>query len=138
MEQRGIQIFNNKNKIVCGSYKMVCPGCHCDLHVFSGNRRQQSNTNTYGAGVFIDVYPIQYVFGRVEYQHLWYNQKVKGDPHKYTSDDDFLLMGAGIKVPIGKKASAFASVLFNVLNNDKSSYYMYKNPIYSVGIEVGL
>jgi hypothetical protein len=96
------------------------------------------STNTYGAGVFTDFYPIQYVFGHVEYQHLWYNQKVKGIPQKLTMNDHFLLMGAGVKMPIGNKMSAFASVLFNVLNNENSEYYMYKNPIYGVGIEVGL
>ena len=95
-------------------------------------------TNTYGAGVFTDFYPIQYVFGHIEYQHLWYNQKVKGDPVKHAFNDHFLLMGAGAKVPIGNKMSAFASVLFNVLNNERSEHYMYKNPIYGLGIEVGL
>ena len=94
--------------------------------------------NTYGAGVFTDFYPIQYVFGHVEYQYLWYNQKVKGNPQKFTFNDNFLLMGAGVKMPIGNKMSAFASFLFNVLNNENSEKYMYKNPIYGVGIEVGL
>ena len=101
-----------------------------------GNR---VTTNTYGAGVFTDFYPIKYVFGHVEYQHLWYTQKIKGiTPVKQSFDDDFLLMGAGVKVPVGAKTSMFASVLFNVLNNERSEYYMYKNPIYSVGIDVGL
>jgi S-adenosylmethionine synthetase len=78
-------------------------------------------------------------YGHVEFQHLWYTQKVKGIPHgKQTFDDNFLLMGAGVKVPVSSKASVFASVLFNVLNNERSEYYMYKNPIYSIGIDVGL
>jgi len=93
---------------------------------------------TYGAGVFTDIYPIQYVFGRVEYQRLWYTQKVTGIPQKDTFNDNFLLMGAGAKVPVGNKMSMSASVLFNVLNNDRSEYYMMKNPIYGIGFEVGL
>jgi hypothetical protein len=99
----------------------------------------KATTNTYGAGVFTDFYPIKYVFGHIEYQHLWYNRNVKGDnPFKESSDDDFLLMGAGVKVPIGNKMSASASILFNVLNNERSEKYMYTNPIYSIGIDVGL
>jgi hypothetical protein len=96
-------------------------------------------TNTYGAGVFTDIYPIKYVFGRIEYQHLWYSENRKEDiPVKTSSDDDFLLMGAGVKVPVTDKMSAFASIMFNVLNNERSERYMYKNPIYSIGIDVGL
>ena len=95
-------------------------------------------SNTYGAGVFTDFYPIRYVFGHVEYQHLWYAQKIKGTSDKYTDSDHFLLMGAGAKVPVGGKTSVFASISFNVLNNEKSEYYMYKNPIYSIGVDVGL
>ncbi|MCL2510902.1 MAG: hypothetical protein FWF09_02500 [Bacteroidales bacterium] len=101
----------------------------------------KATTNTYGAGVFTDFYPVQNVFGRIEYQHLWYNQKVTGggEPQKYTFDDDFLLMGAGVKVPVGNKMSMFGSVLFNVLNNnEKSERYMFQNPFYSIGFEVGL
>jgi len=96
------------------------------------------SATTYGAGVFTDIYPIQYVFGRVEYQRLWYTQKVTGIPEKYTFNDNFLLMGVGARVPVGNRMSMSASVLFNVLNNEKSDYYMYKNPIYGVGVEVGL
>jgi hypothetical protein len=97
-------------------------------------------TNTYGAGVFTDIYPIKYVFGHVEYQHLWYDQKVQGgsEPGKLNFDDNFLLMGVGAKVPVTSKMAVTASILFNVLNNERSEYYMYKNPIYSVGIDVGL
>jgi hypothetical protein len=99
----------------------------------------QITTNTYGAGLFTDIYPIKYVFGRVEYQHLWYTQNTKGDPPiKQSSDDDFLLLGAGVKVPVTNKMSAFASIMFNVLNNERSERYMYKNPIYSIGFDVGL
>jgi hypothetical protein len=99
----------------------------------------KATTNTYGAGVFTDLYPIKYVFGHVEYQHLWYSRKITGpESFKESADDDFLLMGAGVKVPIGNKMSAFASVLFNVLNNERSEKYMYTNPIYSIGIDVGL
>jgi hypothetical protein len=100
---------------------------------------QRVITNTYGAGVFTDFYPIKYVFARAEYQHLWYNQKIKGiDPRSETFSDHFLLLGGGVKVPIGAKMSAYASVSFNVLNNERSEHYMYTNPIYSVGIDVNL
>jgi len=98
-------------------------------------------TNTYGGGVFARLYPIQYVFGHVEYQHLWYNQKVTGGgiaPEKFSASDNFLLTGVGAKVPVGNKMFMLGSVLFNVLNNEKSDHYMYKNPIYSIGFEVGL
>ena len=115
------------------------PGATVVYMYSQGTGGNKVTTNTYGAGVFTDFYPIKYVFGRVEYQHLWYTQKIKGtSPVTYSSDDDFLLMGVGAKLPISSKAAVSASVLFNVLNSENSDHYMYKNPIYSVGIEVGL
>jgi hypothetical protein len=120
--------------------KWFVPGVSLAYMYAQESGANRVTTNTYGAGVFTDFYPVKYVFGHVEYQHLWYNQKVKGDggSQKNTFDDNFLLMGVGAKVPIGTKMSAMASVLFNVLNNENSEYYMYKNPIYSIGIEAGL
>jgi len=121
--------------------KWFVPGVSAAYMYSQESADYKVNSHTYGAGIFTDIYPIKYVFGRIEYQHLWYNQTVKGGgekPLKYSDKDHFLLTGVGAKLPVGGKTSVSASVLFNVLNNDKSEYYMYKNPIYSLGIEVGL
>ena len=118
--------------------KWFVPGATVVYMYSQGTGGDKITSNTYGAGVFTDFYPIKYVFGRVEYQHLWYSQKAKGTTVKASTDDDFLLMGVGAKMPISAKAAVSASVLFNVLNSEKSDHFMYKNPIFSVGIDVGL
>ena len=119
--------------------KWFVPGVTVSYMYSQGTGDNKATTNTYGGGVFTDFYPIKYLFGRIEYQHLWYTQKIKGtSPYTYSSNDHFLLMGAGAKVPVSAKAAVSASVLFNVLNNERSEKYMFKNPIFSVGIDVGL
>lgn len=92
--------------------------------------------NTWGAGVFANIYPVKNVYAHAEYQHLWYKEKIKNSSRPaYKSDDSFLLLGAGVAIPMGSNFYMNASILFNVLEDING---IYENPIYSVGFGVNL
>ncbi|MDR0364912.1 MAG: hypothetical protein LBH92_07855 [Bacteroidales bacterium] len=93
--------------------------------------------NTWGVGVFAELYPIKYIYGHVEYQHLWYERDIKPSRPGFSENgnDDYLLLGAGANIPVGNRTYFFASILVDVLKPINS---LYKNPIYNVGFKVDL
>lgn len=95
------------------------------------------NYNAWGAGAFAEIYPIKYVYGHIEYQHVWYKRTTKpaqtGSPS--WGSDDYFILGVGVNIPVGNKTYLFASILFDVLQPVGG---IYENPIYNVGFRVNL
>jgi len=64
-----------------------------------------------------------------------------GNPYNtkssFTSNVPSLLLGAGIKSPLGGNVSGFVEILYDVLQQDYSPYYK-EFPVIRVGITVGL
>lgn len=93
--------------------------------------------NAGGVGAFAELYPIKYLYGHIEYQHVWYKRTTKPSEAEpsYTGSDDYFILGAGVNIPVGNKTYLFAAVLFDVLSPVGS---IYENPIYNVGFRVNL
>ena len=92
--------------------------------------------SNYGASVFTRLRVVRGLYAHAEY--AGYNYK---NYNEFGESDrewvPFLFVGAGYNLRVGKRASVFAQVLFDVLKSDKSPYKSWE-PFYSVGVGVGL
>ena len=101
---------------------------------------QNFTYNNYGGSIFARYNPVPrgYLhaeFNFINYQHYNYNSTT----NIYESDRVWVpavLVGAGYTQPIGPNASAYAEVLFDVLQ-DKNSPFKKWEPIVHVGAAVG-
>ncbi|MDD4847952.1 MAG: hypothetical protein PHR53_04210 [Bacteroidales bacterium] len=85
------------------------------------------SNNIYGPGVFTRFF-VNNFFAHAEYQYLWYKLNTK------TIQDDYLLVGVGMRFPMGKRGGVTVSVLLDVLPHDKNEgYTIYDNPIVNIG-----
>jgi hypothetical protein len=92
--------------------------------------------SNYGASIFTRLRVVRGLYAHAEY--AGYNYKNFNELGE--SDREwvpFFFVGAGYNLRVGKRASVFAQVLFDVLQNDKSPYKRWE-PFYSVGVGVGL
>ncbi len=95
------------------------------------------NLNDYGASLFARYQFIKSFFGQVEYEAL--NLEIPNNALTGESDRlwlNSLFVGGGLLQPIGGRGFTSIAVLFNVLENENSSY-VYTNPIIRIGFGVG-
>lgn len=117
--------------------KWIIPGIS---FTYQYSRQKYSNYdlkyNTWGPGLFAYIYPVKFAYAHIEYQHLWYNQ-INTSPAgvRLKDSNDYLLLGAGVRIPVSSNMYLNASILFNVLDD---KYNIYQNPIYSVGFGLAL
>jgi hypothetical protein len=91
--------------------------------------------NNYGASVFGRRRFIPRAYLHTEFAYFSYGPKV-GDRVEDRYWVPFLLVGGGYLQPISPSASAFAEVLFDVLQDSKSPYDEW-TPWISAGVSVG-
>ena len=92
-------------------------------------------SSNYGGSVFsrYRLHPKAYAhieFATMSYQ---YSSSVSESERQWVP---FILVGGGIMQPIGRNASVYAEVLFDVLQDDKSPYKDWE-PWVSIGVGVG-
>jgi hypothetical protein len=75
-----------------------------------------------------------HLFAHAEFEYLFlkYREDLMSEPTQVTSPN--LLLGGGASYSLGGKASAYAMILYNVLQN---KYTPYSNPVIRVGVNVG-
>jgi len=100
------------------------------------NRYAETYTaSNYGASIFSRLLIFRGLYAHVEYagyNYENYNQNGESDREWI----NFLLVGAGYNLRVGKRASVIAQVLFDVLQSENSPYNSWE-PFYSVGVGVG-
>jgi hypothetical protein len=92
-------------------------------------------SHNYGASVFSRFFPRPNIYGHAEFAYMSYKYKVS----EVEADRfwvPFLYLGGGLIQPMGRNASVFVEVLFDVLQDDKSPYEDWA-PFISVGVGVG-
>jgi hypothetical protein len=93
------------------------------------------STHNYGGSVFG-----RYRVGRSLYAHVEYqtfNYEIFSTPTKSSREwVPALLVGGGIIKPIAPRTSAYAEVLFDVLQDDNSPYNSW-DPVVNIGVAVG-
>lgn len=102
--------------------------------------RENFTYHNFGGSLFMRYSPVPLGYLHAEfaftnYEHHNYNQLNQ----KYESERiwvPFILLGAGYRQPIGSNATAYAEILFDVLQ-DKNSPFKKWEPIVHVGIAVG-
>ena len=98
---------------------------------------------TYGAGPFVRIYPVKFLFVQGQYEHNWikYSEKdyTSGLRAKYpTVNSNSLLLGIGYAQRIIGQLSSNISVSFDALNDVNSPYldgYGKKQPIIRAGFD---
>lgn len=96
------------------------------------DRYYDLETNVYGGRVFGRYNFTEYLFGHVEYEYL---NLEAFDFNRRRVDVGSLMAGGGYLQRISDNAGIVAMVLFNFT---ESAYTPYSNPIFRVGIVVGL
>jgi len=120
-------------------YKIVpklSAGLEIGYEYISDNRYDQHyNTSNYGGSVFTRYRVIPQIFLHAEY--AMYNYELYyADQTSSREWIPFLFLGGGYSQSIGPRTWAYASVKFDVLQNDNSPYKNWA-PFWSVGISHG-
>jgi hypothetical protein len=94
------------------------------------------SSNTFGGRVFLQYYLIPQLFAKTEFQY--YTVTESGD-NGYSNNYSvpYLLVGGGYRQPVSRNTYLEISVMFDVLN-DPNSWYGSGQPIWGVGIVVGI
>ena len=93
------------------------------------------STNNYGGSVFGRFHARRNLYAHAEYQTV--NYEIFGPGNSSRREwVPFFLVGGGVVKPLGKNMSAYAEVLFDVLQDDKSPYGNWE-PVVNVGVGVG-
>jgi len=96
-------------------------------------------TSNYGLRVFSRYRVIPQAYAHVEYASINYgipSQMPGGDIVTTRTWVPFLFVGGGLSQHIGGNAWAYAQILFDVINSDKSPYRSGE-PFWSIGISAG-
>ena len=93
------------------------------------------STNNYGGSVFARFHARRNLYAHAEYQTINY-EIFTGFNTSHREWVPFLLLGGGVVKPLGKNMSAYAEVLFDVLQDDRSPYGNWE-PVINVGVGVG-
>ncbi|OFY52085.1 MAG: hypothetical protein A2W85_11705 [Bacteroidetes bacterium GWF2_41_31] len=112
-------------------------------YIYSSFKYNSNSTryhlNDYGASLFARYQFYKPLFGHVEYEAL----SLELPPYAVAPGESVrmllnsLFVGGGIIQPLGGRGFATIAILFNLLENEYSSY-VYSNPIIRVGFGVGL
>jgi hypothetical protein len=115
-----------------------------DYQVFNDRLRQKN----YGAGSFIKLYPVRFIFAQGQYEYnflrLKYIPPNNGTPVKDKASASSFLIGGGYttgRYGRGGQPHYYLAVLFDILNNVNSPYtdsYGRSIPIIRGGIQVPL
>jgi len=93
------------------------------------------SSSSYGGSVFGRFRARRNLYAHAEYQTVNYEIfERNGSSHREWVP--FLLLGGGVVRPLGGRAAAYAEVLFDVLQDDRSPYGNWE-PVVSVGVSVG-
>jgi hypothetical protein len=93
------------------------------------------SADNYGWSVFTRYRLIPQIYAHAEYQMVDY-EIFTGPAASERELVSFLLLGGGLSQKIGPRTWAYAEVLFDVLQSDKSPYDDWE-PVISVGVGVG-
>lgn len=96
---------------------------------------EKLTSNNYGGSVFTRALVRPSIYAHGEFAYVSYEYKV----NELEADRfwvPFLYLGGGLIQPMGRNASLFVEVLFDVLQDDKSPYDDWA-PFVSVGVGVG-
>jgi hypothetical protein len=92
------------------------------------------STNVWGGSIFARYSIFQNVFAHVEYETLYYNTKVSGNP-EYMQQYNSFFVGGGYNQQIGQNSAMYFLLLWN-LNDTPDSPYI--NPVIRIGFSVGM
>ena len=100
------------------------------------NRYSETYTaSNYGASIFSRLLIFRGLYAHAEYAgYNFENYNALGESKRQWIN--FLFLGAGYNLRVGKRASVIAQVLFDVLQSENSPYNSWE-PFYSVGVGVG-
>ncbi len=117
--------------------KMLSIGAKFVYEYISDKRYTNDFTSSnYGGSVFARLRPTSRFYFHGEYAYMSYEYRTSN----ISSERDwvpFLLLGVGYYQPISRKASFFAEVLFDVLQDSKSPYDDWE-PWINVGVTAGI
>ncbi len=106
---------------------------------FLSIRNPKFSSHTYGGGPFARYIITKNLFAHIEYQILnseFYLVDRSGNiVSRFREDVHYPLIGGGFQQPIGGNSFLVMMVLYNL---NESSYSIYPNPIYRLGINLGL
>lgn len=93
------------------------------------------STSVFGPKAFTRYTFFNFLFAHAEFEYLFlkYKDAQLTQPIRVTSPN--LLLGGGVYYNIGSRATAYAMILYNVLQNQ---YTPYSNPVIRFGVNVGL
>lgn len=113
-----------------------------DYNVVGDKLRQ----NIYGGGVFTRLYPVNFLFGQVQFEHnfltLKYIPNDGSSTYKTKTSANSLLVGAGYtqgRFPGVNNTFFYLSVLWDLADNDVSPYkdvYGRATPIFRAGLSI--
>ncbi len=109
------------------------------LYRFTNDSRypEDVSTNDYGARAFVQYFPVPQFFGQVEYEYLDYEYVL---PTLDTARDSAgsVLLGGGVSRPVGRNASFYGTVLYNLTYDNNDPQSPYDSPwVVRVGIAAG-
>ncbi|WP_147323412.1 hypothetical protein [Chitinophaga silvatica] len=109
---------------------------------YTGNTSQRDKYTIFGAGVWGRVYPLPMLFVHVQPEYNFINQSSTvynsvGDKQtfKYNYSVPSLLVGAGYTQSVGGRVGIGISILYDVIQDDRSPYR--NNIVYRVGAGLG-
>jgi hypothetical protein len=112
------------------------------------NSNDKIRRSTYGGGAFARLYPVNFLFAHIQYEHNFINEKyIPGDGSQTTKgklDANSLLLGIGLsteRFPESGRPFFYLSLLADVLNQPSSPYTSATGtvrPFFRAGIQVPL
>jgi hypothetical protein len=93
------------------------------------------STSIYGPTAFTRYHLLRFLFATAEFEYLFLRYKDDLLMHPISVTSPNLLLGGGLSYSLGGSASAYAMILYNVLENQ---YTPYSNPVIRFGVAVGL
>lgn len=116
--------------------------------IYLNNADDKIRRSTYGVGAFSRLFPVNFIFAHVQFEHNFITEKYLpgngGNTEKNKVEANSLLVGAGYasgRYPNSGQPFFYLSLLFDVLNNDYSPYTSSSGnivPIIRGGIQVPL
>ena len=112
------------------------------LRDYYGNTSQRDKYTIFGAGVWGRVYPVPFLFVHIqpEYNFIsqsstYYNDPAPKQTFKTNYSVPSLLVGAGYTQSVGGRVGIGISILYDVIQDDRSPYR--NNVVYRVGAGLG-
>ncbi|MFH1321827.1 MAG: hypothetical protein ABII90_14400 [Bacteroidota bacterium] len=117
----------------------ISAGIGVTYKYFNDNRIANYSTNIFGGRVFGRYLFTENLFAHTEYELLnleiimvdrWYNVT-----DRYRKNVSYIWVGGGYRYPVGLNSYLSFMVLYNL---NESAFSIYPNPIYTIGVNIGL